>query len=880
MTLKSKKYLSFILCSTILYSQPNILYAATVNHPYYYYWLGGIDDDWSNPANWSADDSNIKIDTPPDITDRVAFELRAIYTATVKKPAFADTIAFGGEDVNALPKLLIDNAVLQVQSEVIFAEGTSELTIQGAKGALDLKGSFASGTVANTATINLQNGGQFIQPADKFFSTSAASDTNTIFNIKDKNTKAVLGQTQLSKHGKTSISISDGAQLITTSLLMAQQAEAAADILISGKDSILHSSNDIVIGDSGSASITIINGGILETNESIIIAKENGSRSSLNIGVTGKSAGTVNTKTIQFGNGNGEVNFNNQATVINFQTNITGNGTINITNNTPLNAGTQNSTIKFEGTINVEKGSDLQGFINIKNINNSGNLYIGDNEIYYTTQIDGSYNGDVNSKIFMDTDLGSDTSLTDRLSIDGNTSGSSVINITNRNLDGSHAAQTVNGIKIISIAGQSNAVMLLNSTDKTANNEPFITAGAYAYTLQKKNDGDWYLISTLNSPPEPPNPPGPPVPPGPPTPPGPPNPPAPPGPNSDPHYQPGVPLYNNNVENMRNLNQRLMPSLYTRAGNRYWSGAGAYRIAQGDGSGSGYLNPEASTAITNLALFWARTEAGQENYNSQSSTIANKYRQNYWLLQAGLDSQLRETDTGRLIGSGWVHYLDSKSRSFSRYGDGDIKTQAYGLGGALTWYGDNGLYLDAQTQFSWYKTDLYADLTRKNHVSDHNNTGYGFSVEVGKRVQYNEFWSFTPQAQLSYSGLNLKDYTDFYNASVHHSNTNDLLGRVALATNYENTWQDTTGFARKLDLYGMVGVQQNFTGDSNLILVSGTPFYTGGQAKTELQLTVGSTYSWNDGKYALFGTVETSGATKDISSNYSIAGNIGFKIHW
>lgn len=329
---------------------------------------------------------------------------------------------------------------------------------------------------------------------------------------------------------------------------------------------------------------------------------------------------------------------------------------------------------------------------------------------------------------------------------------------------------------------------------------------------------------------------------------------------------------------MRSINQTLISSLYTRTGNRYWNGAGAMRIAQGDGFGTEQSNT--STSITDMGLFWARTEAGQEHYNSQSSTINGKYKQNYWLMQAGLDGQLKETETGRLIGSGWVHYINANSKNSSAYGDGEIKTQAYGLGGALTWYSENGFYVDAQTQISWYKTDLYSDLTKRNHISDHNNTGYGLSAEFGKRIQYNEHWSFTPQAQLTYSALNLKDYTDFYNARVQHSNENDILGRFALATNYESAWQDAAGFTRKLDLYGMVGLQQNFTGNSSVILVSGTPFDTGGQARTQVQLTLGSTYSWNDGKYVLFGTLETNGATKKMSDNYSIAGNLGLKIRW
>ena len=904
MVLKSNKYYALILSTTILYSQPSILHADD------FVWNGMTNSDWYNAQNWISNGGYGPVTTFPTKDDNAWWRATKSYTATLTStslPAEINDLEFSGSAAGTKNALILDGGQLKAYGHLLTtAVGpsnlvTSTLTIRS-NGQLTIEDqillSDQPGAITN---VNLSSGGKFIHASTQEATFSVQEGTVVNFNADGKNTKAQLGKTTMAQSGKVDMIITNGAKVSAQSLTIASEKGSQFTAYISGGKSELASNSDTILGTYGQADIYLYDGGAFNTTGKLISSKNAEGLVNIHIGNPNdpsSSTGSFIANTFDFNQHktNLIIHKTRDTFNLNFQSFISAN--ISIEAGADLIVGSTTNTIDLNNTqITINENSTLSGFMKYAQIKNKGTINIGNDNSYTNINIDmldgaSPIKSNEKSVILFDTVLGDDNSQTDSITIGTETDGNSILEINNK---GGQGALTTNGIRLIEYQTTTGSFgnMTLGSPDFTTtdSSQPAIIAGAYAYTLHKgtpegNNTTDWYLRSTQSSPPgppSPPSPPGPPVPPGPPTPPtppAPPVPPAPPGPNPDPRYQPGVPLYNNNVESMRSINQTLMSSLYTRAGNRYWSGAGAYHIAQGDGPGIGYRPPEAGTVVTDTGLFWIRTEAGQENYSSQSSTIVSKYRQNYWLVQAGLDSQLRETESGRLIGSGWVHYIDAKSRSYSRYGDGDINTQAYGFGGALTWYSDNGFYVDAQTQVSWYKTDLYSDLTRKNHISDHNNAGYGFGIEVGKRIQYNDFWSFTPQAQLTYSGLNLKDYTDFYDARVHHSNENDVLGRIGLATNYENAWQDAAGFTRKLDLYGMIGVQQNFTGNSNLILVSGTPFYTGGQARTQLQLTLGSTYSWNDGKYAIFGTVETSGATKNISDNYSLSGNLGFKIRW
>jgi len=119
------------------------------------------------------------------------------------------------------------------------------------------------------------------------------------------------------------------------------------------------------------------------------------------------------------------------------------------------------------------------------NVTNSGTLqisglnnYVGNN---YT--INGDYTGVSGSKIVMNSILGDDSSATDRLTINGNSAGESGISLSNI---GGLGAQTVNGIEVISVAGNSDASFTLA--------KPAVV-GAWEYNLNQKSDGNWYLES-------------------------------------------------------------------------------------------------------------------------------------------------------------------------------------------------------------------------------------------------------------------------------------------------------------------------------------------------------------------------------------------------
>ncbi|WP_328592421.1 autotransporter outer membrane beta-barrel domain-containing protein [Yersinia rochesterensis] len=156
------------------------------------------------------------------------------------------------------------------------------------------------------------------------------------------------------------------------------------------------------------------------------------------------------------------------------------------------------------GTLELNHLSRLSG-----NVNNSGVLTLS-NQQYVTSYIDGHFNnrgsmvlnptatsagnnliingdyvGVQGSSVSLGAVLADDDSLTDQLTILGNSSGTSTLYLVNEK---GHGAQTLLGLKLITVQGDSDAVF-------TQGNR--ISAGLYEYSLVKK-ENDWYLDSHSN----------------------------------------------------------------------------------------------------------------------------------------------------------------------------------------------------------------------------------------------------------------------------------------------------------------------------------------------------------------------------------------------
>lgn len=121
---------------------------------------------------------------------------------------------------------------------------------------------------------------------------------------------------------------------------------------------------------------------------------------------------------------------------------------------------------------------------------------------YKTLTVRGDFSGN-GGTLRMNTELGGDRSGTDKLHVQGSTSGQAFVQVNNV---GGLGAQTVDGIQLVQVDGASNGEFNLSGR---------AVAGAYEYFLHKggradPDDGDWYLRSELPiQPPDPGTDPGP-----------------------------------------------------------------------------------------------------------------------------------------------------------------------------------------------------------------------------------------------------------------------------------------------------------------------------------------------------------------------------------
>ncbi|MGW6781037.1 autotransporter outer membrane beta-barrel domain-containing protein [Brucella pseudogrignonensis] len=487
---------------------------------------------------------------------------------------------------------------------------------------------------------------------------------------------------------------------------------------------------------------------------------------------------------------------------------------------------------------------DLSGFATaMTGLQNGGMVSFGGTGGTVLT-VNGDYVG-TGGTLMMSTVLGGDSAQTDQLVITGNSAGNSKVSISNR---GGLGAQTINGIKIIDIGGQSNGSFTLNGDYTTKDGQQAIlTSSAFAYTLQKgsgsgNKDGNWYLVSQNTRATDPTDPVDP----------------------TGPRYSAAAPVYESYNATLQSLNR--LPTLQQRVGDRYWDNA-------------------ANTASTNAgettpAGIWGRIEGAHNRIQSGSTAGDVNQNINTVILQAGVDGQFYENEQGRLIAGITGQYGNAHARIDNLTGDGsgEINTEGWGLGATATIYGRNGFYLDAQAEANWYDSDLDVDAVNRGLVHSNKGFGYALSLEAGQRITLNESWSLTPQAQLMWSSVDFDSFTDAYGARISSHEGDSLTGRIGLAANYQDSFTGTDG--RKVDtsLYGIANLYQALIGE-NRIDYAGTRMATDDD-RSWGGIGMGGTYQWADAKYALYGEATINTALNHFADSYTIKGNVGFKVKW
>ena len=317
-------------------------------------------------------------------------------------------------------------------------------------------------------------------------------------------------------------------------------------------------------------------------------------------------------------------------------------------------------------------------------------------------------------KLVFNTVLFDDTSETDKLIVEGNTSGHTGVEVNNI---GGAGAQTVEGIEIVSVGGNS---------EGTFEKASRIVAGGYDYNVVQKGK-NWFLTSLVepvdpvDPPVDPVDPPVDPVDPvdppvDPVIPPQEPVPPAAP-PKSEHQYRPEFGSY---LANSYAANTLFMTRLHDRLGETQYT--------------------DMLTGEQKVTSLWMRNVGGHTRFNDgsgQLKTTANRY-----VLQLGGDVAQWSTDgldrwhLGLMAG-----YGNSQSRSASSLtgyrSRGEVNGYSVGLYG--TWYANeadkSGTYVDSWVLYNWFDNKV---MGQDQATESYRSSGVTASVEAGYSVKVGE----------------------------------------------------------------------------------------------------------------------------------------------
>lgn len=508
--------------------------------------------------------------------------------------------------------------------------------------------------------------------------------------------------------------------------------------------------------------------------------------------------------------------------------------------------GTAAGSVTNAGTIAVANAlpafaSDTNGAFTIAgNLTNQGmaNVAAASGQIGNVLEVGGNYVG-ANGQLALNTLLneGGAATKTDQLVVAGNASGGTVIQI---HATGTGVQTIGDGIELVQVNGTSaaNSFRLGNA----------VQSGAYQYLLYQggaASANDWYLRSTLESPPSTPTDSNPP-PSGPVTPPPP------------PAYRPGVVGYAMTPLLDADYGFTIMGRLNERIGDIASVGAG-----QPGQSSDGV---------------WGRMGGKDSDVDASNQFSASGH---VFFGQVGKDWTLARGDQAGSTHAGVMMTLGSTSSSFDDNmrsinptlsdATGSVETHAQSLGGYWTKYLPDGTYFDGVGQFTHYYnkySDIYGDSARQH--------GYGAAAsgEVGKPFKLGSSdLLLEPQAQLVYQHLHLSGTSDEI-SPISGTSTNGLRGRVGLRLSRPNVSNDAqtnsaTFYVTADVLHDFLTPNQTTVGDTPFRATAARSWYDLGAGVT--MRTGRSSVLYFNVKYA-----------RNLGGEYqrSVFGQVGYRYSW
>lgn len=356
-----------------------------------------------------------------------------------------------------------------------------------------------------------------------------------------------------------------------------------------------------------------------------------------------------------------------------------------------------------------------------------------------TLTVKGNYVGN-NGQLNIRTVLGDDKSATDRLIVEGNTSGSTTVYVKNA---GGSGAATLNGIELITVNGDE------SPADAFRQGDARIAAGAFEYQL-KQQGKNWYLTS----------------------------------------YQ-SVNEEDNSSEGNSESTETPTPVLRPEAGSYVANLAAAntlFVMRLNDRAGeTRYIDPV--TEQERSSRLWLRQIGGHNAWrdsNGQLRTTSHRY-----VSQLGADlltGGFTDSDSWRLgVMAGYARDYNSTHSSVSDYrSKGSVRGYSAGL--YATWFADDiskkGAYIDAWAQYSWFKNSVKGDELAYESYSAKGATvsleaGYGFALNKSFGLEAAKYtWIFQPQAQAIWMGVDHNAHTEANGSRIENDANNNIQTRL------------------------------------------------------------------------------------------------------
>lgn len=396
-----------------------------------------------------------------------------------------------------------------------------------------------------------------------------------------------------------------------------------------------------------------------------------------------------------------------------------------------------------------------QTFVVGNNLNNSGTVNIsapGSATIGNTLHVKGDYVGN-GGTININTQLGDDSSPTDKLVVDGSTSGSTAVAVNNV---GGTGATTLNGIEVVSVGGNSAGEF----TQKGR-----IVAGAYDYTLERgegKNSSNWYLTNAADEPVTPDD-----------------------GGNTP---DDGGDTSDNGGDNSDNGGDNT-PSIRPEAaayGANMAAANNLFNMTLHDRMGETHY-VDAFTGEEKVTSLWLRQVGGHTR--SKDSSGQNSTQSNRYIAQLGGDiGQWTSSGEDRFHLGIMGGYANQKSNT-RNHGNGysaDGSLDGYSVGLYGTWFQDNeektGAYVDSWVLYNWFDNTVSSkDVASESYKS----RGFTASAETGytwKMGEKNERESYyvQPQAQVTWMGVTADDHKEANGTNVQFEGDGNIQTRLGV----------------------------------------------------------------------------------------------------